>query len=240
MITLLCMVYCMLSDPGQISPGQGRLPRRAHKAWTHDRPIRRYDHYCRWMMNSVGLLNHREFLIMLLGLVSLCILGACLDVILLALTLTKIIVGDEEASALGSLLPCAVVALHLAYATQFGYYANKVLCMHLGFIGRNVLCAEWKEDMFYRVGPQTRLDEPSKRSCCDSRPVTTVADLPQEERDAVLGLLVEEIDVEDYNRLDVATFVYDPATNDFDRGLLSNWFAFWCVPRWGRDELGEF
>ena len=29
-------------------------------------PIRRYDHYCRWLTNAVGLLNHREFVAMLL------------------------------------------------------------------------------------------------------------------------------------------------------------------------------
>merc|ERR1719517_412974 len=59
------------------------LPRRAHKCWQYDQPIRRYDHYCRWLTNVIGLLNHREFLVMVVGLVAIGVFGMALDTFLL-------------------------------------------------------------------------------------------------------------------------------------------------------------
>eukprot|EP00913_Durusdinium_trenchii_P008691 g8164.t1 len=43
------------------------LPQRAHKSRQYDHPIRRYDHYCKWVNNVIGLLNHREFILMVGG-----------------------------------------------------------------------------------------------------------------------------------------------------------------------------
>merc|ERR1719464_2422799 len=88
--TLGCMAYCVLCDPGTLKreehrkafarleqtnggttaqPGEDSfedlpLPRRCHKTWLWALPIRRYDHYCRWLTASIGLLNHREFIVM--------------------------------------------------------------------------------------------------------------------------------------------------------------------------------
>merc|ERR1719395_299435 len=99
-VTLITMAYCALCDPGQLqrqdqqarqqllqegqSPKQELpMPKRAYKAWLYALPIRRYDHYCRWLTNVIGLLNHREFILMCGGLVSLGISGVCIDILLL-------------------------------------------------------------------------------------------------------------------------------------------------------------
>ncbi|CAJ1458055.1 unnamed protein product [Effrenium voratum] len=69
-VTLTCLAYCLLCDPGQMDRQQHAemqkanlpIPQRAHKAWLYKRPIRRFDHYCRWVTNVIGLNNHREFM----------------------------------------------------------------------------------------------------------------------------------------------------------------------------------
>ena len=62
--------YCACADPGQVNKTrkmkigavggmdieEGML-RRAHKPWQYSRPIRRYDHSCKWLKNVVGLLR---------------------------------------------------------------------------------------------------------------------------------------------------------------------------------------
>ncbi|CAE7257996.1 cdc48 [Symbiodinium natans] len=37
-----------------LEQGIGPNPRRAHKSWQYGRPIRRYDHYCKWLNNVIG------------------------------------------------------------------------------------------------------------------------------------------------------------------------------------------
>merc|ERR1711879_797674 len=92
--TLGTMAYCALADPGQMlrvdrakayshlqvdDAEEPPQPKRSHKSWLYRLPVHRYDHYCRWVTNVIGLLNHREFLIMCIGLVSLGGFGAALD-----------------------------------------------------------------------------------------------------------------------------------------------------------------
>merc|ERR1719409_1155399 len=96
------MVYCAMCDPGQLKredqrnaymtlqgasgsaeiPEELPLPRRCHKTWLYALPIRRYDHYCRWLTNCIGLMNHREFVVMCTGLVLIGSLGSIVDVCL--------------------------------------------------------------------------------------------------------------------------------------------------------------
>ncbi|CAE7246034.1 unnamed protein product [Symbiodinium necroappetens] len=75
-VTVVLMGYCAVADPGQLKKTrnipldgidleQGDRPFRAHESWQYDRKIRRYDHYCKWVNNTIGLLNHREFVLML-------------------------------------------------------------------------------------------------------------------------------------------------------------------------------
>ena len=66
-IVLGCMAYCAFADPGQIRKTRNTqigavggmdieegMPRRAHKSWQYSRPIRRYDHYCKWLQNVMS------------------------------------------------------------------------------------------------------------------------------------------------------------------------------------------
>ncbi|CAE8683199.1 unnamed protein product, partial [Polarella glacialis] len=100
-VTLSCMVYCVLCDPGkwqrddmeayaqlhQMSEGEDLpMPHRCHKMWLFKQPIRRYDHYCRWLTNAIGLLNHREFAVMTGGFATIGVCGALLDFILVVAT----------------------------------------------------------------------------------------------------------------------------------------------------------
>eukprot|EP00438_Fugacium_kawagutii_P030926 Skav202928 [mRNA] locus=scaffold1565:340874:341494:- [translate_table: standard] len=78
--TLVCMAYSYFADPGQIQePHKEALPLRAHKSWQYPLPIRRYDHYCKWLDNVIGFLNHREFVLMVGGLVMIAIIGIAVD-----------------------------------------------------------------------------------------------------------------------------------------------------------------
>ena len=114
---LLCPCRLSLLSPAQVDIEEG-LPKRAHQSRQYPRPIRRYDHYCKWLQNVpgwcfhllftffgflaafgngliqatktfgrlepcssqvIGLLNHREFALMLIGLVLIGILGVVID-----------------------------------------------------------------------------------------------------------------------------------------------------------------
>merc|ERR1719418_146633 len=102
------MAWCAFADPGQLRKDQQAsiTPKRAYKSWQYKRAIRRYDHYCRWLSNCIGLLNHREFLAMLCGLVAIGILGIILDVFLLITTAREM---DHWTTSL-------LLVLHLAYS----------------------------------------------------------------------------------------------------------------------------
>lgn len=168
-VTCCCMAYCAFSDPGQVAPddpcvahlaskdeekkpledGEEEdeeegppMPRRAHKAWQYPRPIRRYDHYCRWLANCIGLLNHREFVIMCSGLVTLGVLGSLLNITLLVVTSHN---GETPyAISIG-------LALHLIYSIILALRVWPILQLHIGFISRNELANEWKRNDFYVI-----------------------------------------------------------------------------------------
>lgn len=151
--TLFCMTYCGLCDPGQLEredqaqrqllpiEKQDRpLPRRAHKAWLYALPIRRYDHYCRWLTNCIGLLNHREFIIMCIGLVSIGAFGCLVDVILFF-----------HVAAGGTWQEVIFLILHFGYSMTIVVMAGPILRLHIGFISRNELANDWKKSTFYCV-----------------------------------------------------------------------------------------
>lgn len=156
--TLLAMAYCALSDPGQLQrhahdrdlllqgsidyrkPELPPLPKRAHKAWLYALPIRRYDHYCRWLTNVIGLLNHREFILMCCGLVAIGVIGFGLDAVLLLACVSR-----------GHWSDVFVLMLHLIYSFVVTGLGGPILRMHIGFVSRNELANEWKLNYNYVI-----------------------------------------------------------------------------------------
>lgn len=216
-VTLGCMCYCVLGDPGKLSSehlkaflqirGQEAntedfvLPERCHKTWLFKQPIRRYDHYCRWLTNAIGLLNHREFVIMLFGLFSIGIGGAVVDISLLMFV-------RKQHFETGFLL-----LLHLTYSLILSVLAGPIFRLHVEFVSRNELANEWKQNLFHVLRNPT------------TGKVTPVNELGEEEFNEGL----------DHDR-----FEYDPLRNPMDKGWVDNCRNFWCVPRWAAFQLGEF
>jgi hypothetical protein len=214
-MTLGCLFYCALCDPGQLNVEDQRkglleggvptdekeqkLPERAHKMWLYKQPIRRYDHYCRWVTNAIGLLNHREFIIMVSGLVTIGVLGGLFDLLLL------ISMPHDRRYWLRGIL----VILHLMYSAIVTALAGPILRLHVGFVSRNELANEWKKNEFYI---------------------------------ALIG--GKRVPVNDLNEYDFNDhfdfFVYDPSRNPFDRGFYKNCFSFWCTTRWTPTQTGGF
>jgi len=233
MVTLLCMAYAALRQPGQLkredqheayarlqqgsgSPltedtcqGDGAseeqqdppLPKRCHKTWQYPLPIRRYDHYCRWLANCIGLLNHREFVVMLTGLVAIGILGSLLDVFLLIATARE---TDQWRTSV-------FLVLHLAYSLILTSLVGPIFRLHVGFISRNELANEWKRHDYYVITSRQT-----------GKPVP-----------------VNELSDDEFNeRFDA--FEYDKTKNPFDSGTARNCWVFWCTPRCSQGQLGEF
>lgn len=163
-ITMGCMAYAGLCDPGQLKRehayssleggsektdgdeiDSSMLPKRAHKTWLYRMPIRRYDHYCRWLKNCVGLLNHREFILMCTGLLIISILGAVLDVLLFFYLLRTPHTHSYQ------WVWYFLTIVHLAYSIALLVLAAPILRLHVGFISRNELASEWKRNLFYVV-----------------------------------------------------------------------------------------
>merc|ERR1712151_87047 len=109
----------------------------------YERPLMRYDHYCRWLKNCIALWNHRPFMSMLIGLVIVLLFGVLIDMILLIHILSTAGIQDWQV--------IVVLFLHLLYSMGFGYYVIPIFRLHVGFISRNELGYEWKKDFFYVV-----------------------------------------------------------------------------------------
>lgn len=140
-VTLCCMTYVALCDPGLVSPQWGQsdtLPRRAHKTWLYRRPVMRFDHYCRWLTNVIGLRNHRQFMVMVGGLTAASLLGVVVDCFLLA---ARLVMPLEHGAHF--------LLLHLAYSAGVSKYAAQIFRLHVGFVARNELAKEWQNDNNY-------------------------------------------------------------------------------------------
>ena len=157
-VTVVLMGYCSLGDPGQLKKmrnvpldridlEQGDRPFRAHKSWQYRRKIRRYDHYCKWVNNVIGLLNHREFVLMLVGLCLIGLFGVILDGYL-ALLLAKKGLWEAEIA----------VVLHLAFSVVLLAIEVPIFQTHIGLVSRNELAEEWKNNLNY-VANQTSMGD---------------------------------------------------------------------------------
>lgn len=146
-VGLSTMAYCTFSDPGQLKrhmmphcQGEEVLPHRAHKTWLYQMAIRRYDHYCRWVINCIGLLNHREFIILVACLVLIGVFGASIDVVLSITTIYRRLWKDE-----------IILCLHFIYSCLLLGLAAPILRIHIGLVSRNELANEWKRNLFYII-----------------------------------------------------------------------------------------
>lgn len=188
-----------------------QLPRRAHKTWLYDLAIRRYSHYCRWLCNCVGLLNHREYILMCLGIVATGAVGAAVDVYVVLATYAG--VGGGGGGVGGAALPwthVALVVMHGLYCGVLIVLGFPILKIHIGLVARNELAAEWKRN------DHEVIDRGNGQS-----------------------ISVNELDDDEFNeRFD--SFVYDRSRNKFDKGCCSNCLSFWCTKRWSRSQLGDF
>lgn len=158
--TLGFMYWCAKVDPGQIkreniSLPQGErlmsqscesfgsdppLPARARRMWQYSRALRRYDHYCRWVTNGIALMNHREFYLMLCGLVLIGILGCTADILILIKILP-----------MGFVLDAFFVSTHLLYSCGMLFTVSSIFRIHTGLISRNELAYEWKSNDHYII-----------------------------------------------------------------------------------------
>lgn len=156
-VTLSCMTYAAWADPGQlkaekksrnvevgadIERGMPSIPLRAQHSFQYDRPIRRYDHFCKWLNNAIGLLNHREFILTLGGLMCIAVLGIVVDMCLAFFVITKkgVVESAQTEIILGS---------HLAYSLILLKLVFPVLKIHVGLISRNEMGKEWKNHWHY-------------------------------------------------------------------------------------------
>eukprot|EP00439_Symbiodinium_sp_Y106_P030254 s611_g3.t1 len=136
-VTVVLMGYCSWADPGQLTKTrnialdgidleQGERPFRAHESWQYGRKIRRYDHYCKWVNNTIGLLNHREFVLMLVGLCLIGLFGVVLDGYL-ALLLAQQGLWEKE----------VMVVSHLAYSVGLLAIELPIFRIHIGLVSRS-------------------------------------------------------------------------------------------------------
>ena len=157
--TLLCMLWVARADPGQITIEDGEPPKRAHKSWLYPEPIRRYDHYCRWLQNVVGLMNHREFIAMLIGLTLIAVLGVIIDPALTVLAYKKSGV---------QILPDIILVLHWIYSLILLFFEGEIFIIHVGLVSRNETAQEWKKNNHYVAHDTSKGDNIRVESLSDS------------------------------------------------------------------------
>lgn len=87
---------------------------------------------------------------------------------------------------------------------------GQIFRLHVGFVGRNELAREWKNDDNYVL----RYDDGT-------------------------AVPVGELSEEDYHAHE-DDFEYDSARNPWDRGLEANCLSFWTLSRFAPEQRGEF
>ena len=86
----------------------------------------------------IGLSNHREFALMLIGLVLIGVLGILIDLWL------AVLIGEK-----GFMESEIIVAFHLAYSVALLAIVGPIAKIHWGLITRNEMAQEWKKNLHY-------------------------------------------------------------------------------------------
>lgn len=155
--TLILMFYCMNADSQTKSRKRGSqaegesIPPRAHKTWLYDRPIRRFDHHCRWLLNSIALNNHRSFIVMLVGLTMIGIFSWFVDI-------WVFVTAFNDNLWIEIPLKLFAVALHFVYATGVLYLVIPIIGIHATLISRSELAKDVTKDT-YRVLQREGLED---------------------------------------------------------------------------------
>ena len=90
--------------------------------------------------NTIGLKNHREFFIMIIGLALIAVVGVVVDLCLAAMMAFR-----QEAGLQSSVL----VGLHFAYSVALLATDIPIVRIHVGLICRNELGKEWRRRSHY-------------------------------------------------------------------------------------------
>ena len=98
----------------------------------HEMPLR-------WINNTIGLHNHREFVIMVGTLLLIAFLGMGIDLVLLSFFLATI---ASQSFAPHDIFSMVLVALHLGYSFALLRLGGPILRIHVGLISRNELAQE--------------------------------------------------------------------------------------------------
>merc|ERR1712232_733534 len=122
-ITICTMVYVSMCNPGlmpaddfeKFERGEGNLPKRSFKHWLYKRPVLRFHQYCRWVTNAIGLRNHREYMVMLIGFVSMALLDVAVDALHILPRLARPRLSGAD------LTVDAAMLLHLVYSCYFAW-----------------------------------------------------------------------------------------------------------------------
>ncbi|CAE7204688.1 unnamed protein product [Symbiodinium natans] len=141
MLAFGLMAFASKVDPGMVPEGDPDRPiERSYKSSQFPRRIRRYDHFCRWLLNGIGLYNHREFFMLLMVFTFMVAGSSIVDVYLL----TAFLHPEHW------VVECLLVG-HLAYLGVFAYGLLPIVRLHVAFVSRNELANEWKDDLNYVV-----------------------------------------------------------------------------------------
>lgn len=210
--TLSCMVFCIFASPGMVPEGtdEDDLPERAKKTWNYPRAVLRYDHYCRWLTNSIGLLNHRPFFVMVSGLYGIGCLLAVVDLILLTWAAVDGAAAYEPRRQYNVqdaqvVLPFIPVVLHFAYCLALVKFVGPIFFTHVRLISHGELAKDLVNEAFLVI-------KGTDRKVID-----------WESGDESIASENKE---------------YGEHLNKWDQGCWSNCLTFWCTSR--SDSLGEF
>ncbi|CAE7763418.1 unnamed protein product [Symbiodinium necroappetens] len=115
--------------------------RRAPEAYPQVlEPIRRYDLYCRWLQNVVSLMNHHEFMAMLIGLTLSVVLGFLMDPAHSVLAYKR--PGVQ-------IVTDVILVLHWIYSLVSLFLEGEIFIILVGLISRNETvetAQEWKQN----------------------------------------------------------------------------------------------